>query len=80
MTTTDKIFYTFMFIASAVIIGLILSLTTGCAPRPGKFYPEVSTEITCIPQAGQAADPCELEFWENEQFANRKPDFQLGGD
>ena len=72
MTTTDKIFYTFMFIASAVIIALILSLTTGCV---GPLQPGPARISECDPLSvtvtERAMDPCELEYWEDEQFASR---------
>ena len=71
MAMTDKIFYTFMTACLAVIIGLSVSIIQGCMTATRKVHPEVSTKITCIPQIDRAMDPCELEFWEDEEFAKR---------
>jgi len=71
MSNMDKLYYGFMAVAVGVITALSVSIIHGCASKPAKVYPEVSTDITCIPQMGQALDPCELEFWENQQFDKR---------
>jgi len=68
MSDIDKLFYLFMVGAIVVIGALSASIVHGCVAKPAKSYPEVSTEITCIPRADLALDPCELEFWEDQQF------------
>ena len=72
MSNMDKLYYGFMSVAVAVITALSVSIIHGCVAKPAKVYPEVSTHITCIPRADQALDPCELEFWENQQFDKRE--------
>ena len=72
MTQTDKIFYSFMFVASAVIVALLLSLV-GCT---GPLQHKRGTITECDPMSvtitDRAMDPCELEYWEDQQFTARE--------
>jgi hypothetical protein len=56
-----------MFIASACIVSLIVSLMTGCVGPLQTTCDPLSVTVT-----ERAMDPCELEFWEDEQFADRE--------
>ena len=71
MTQTDKIFYCFMLCASLCILALLLSLV-GCT---GPLQHKRGTIIECDPFSviitDRAMDPCELEYWEDEEFAKR---------
>tara|TARA_R100000365_G_C2740408_1_gene69140 strand:- start:1423 stop:1644 length:222 start_codon:yes stop_codon:yes gene_type:complete len=61
-------------VLTIVFVGAMLALNvawimsvTGCAARQTTPEFSLSTDF-CIPQADQAKDPCELEFWEDQQF------------
>tara|TARA_Y100001951_G_scaffold84839_1_gene74457 strand:- start:169 stop:360 length:192 start_codon:yes stop_codon:yes gene_type:complete len=59
MTYSDKIFYTLMLTINLMILGLMVSIF-GCT-GPLQNQPGQSID--------RAMDPCELEFWEDEEFA-----------
>ena len=69
MLDTDRLFYGFMLTMTLCILALLISLI-GCTgplqigPRAPKFCDPLNLSI-----ADKAQDPCELEYWEDQQFA-----------
>ena len=73
MTQTDKIFYAFMVAITMTIMLLLFSILGGCAASTAaRPAPLVDWEPVGLTE--NAMDPCELEYWEDQQFA------ALGGD
>ena len=69
MTDIDKIYWSFMCAVSFVVLALAISLVGCVGPIQGQ------PDATCRPLSAappdRASDPCELEYWENQQFTNR---------
>ena len=45
-------------------------LVSGCAAPQSAADIRLGNDL-CIPQDDPSKDPCELEFWENQEFARR---------
>jgi len=57
-----------VFVAAMLVLNIAWAMSfSGCAARQATPEFSLSTDF-CIPQMDQAKDPCELEFWEDQQF------------
>ena len=79
MTHTDKIFYAFMSVMTMAILLLLFSILGGCAASTAaRPAPLVDCEPVGLPD--KAMDPCELEYWEDQEFAKYTSRIELSGD
>ena len=70
MTHTDKIFYAFMVAITMTILLLLFSILGGCAASTAA-RPAPLVDCEPVGLTDKAMDPCELEYWEDQEFAKR---------
>ena len=70
MTQTDKIFYAFMVAITMTIMLLLFSILGGCAASTAA-RPAPLVDCEPVGLTDKAMDPCELEYWEDQEFAKR---------
>jgi hypothetical protein len=57
-----------VFVAVMLVLNIAWAMSfSGCATRQATPGIRLSTGF-CFPQGDQSKDPCELEFWEDQQF------------
>ena len=78
MIDIDKIYWSFMCAASFVILALVISLV-GCV-GPLRNQPATTCHPLSVTITERVQDPCELEYWEEQQLAEHNPNFQSAGD
>ena len=67
----EKIYWSFMFFMGLAIFALITSIISCAGPLQNQPPPPTVCDPFNLTITDKAMDPCELEFWEDEELARR---------